>query len=128
VLKDVTRLVQRKLSECVGVNASIALQVGKGGLLFTAHPRIPGLVPGAYLGLHFRMSMLGESGWQDETGVRTGISGRNTLRWLPTERLSERRDSDCECWANCTENARVEEHRIFVCVSLLPGKYLSDFL
>jgi len=74
------------------------------------------------------MSMLGESGWRNETWVRTGISGRNPLRWLPTERLSERRDSDCECWANGAENARVKDYRILVCVSLLPGRYLSDFL
>jgi hypothetical protein len=67
-------------------------------------------------------------GGGDKAGVRTGISGRNPLCWLPTERLSEWGYADCEYWANNAENTRVEDYRILVCVSLLLGKCLSDFL
>lgn len=60
-------------------------------------------------------------------GVRTGISGRDPLRWLPTERLPEWGDSDCEYRANDAENAGVKDYRILVGVSLLLGEFLSDF-
>jgi hypothetical protein len=72
--------------------------------------------------------MSGERGGRENAWVRTGVSGRDPLRRLPTERLSEWRNSDCECWADNTENARVKDYGVLVCVSLLLEKYSSDFL
>ena len=83
----------------------------------------------AGLGLHLRVSTSDKSGERDERlGVRTGISGRNPLCWLPTEQFSEWGDTDCEYWTDGAENTRVKNYRILVCVPLLLGGYFSVFL
>ena len=80
-----------------------------------------------YLGLQFRVSRSSERGGRDGTRLRTGIGGWNPLCRLPTERLSQWGDSDCEQWASNAENARVKYYRILVCVSLLLGNIRQIF-
>lgn len=99
----------------------------KGNWAFTVHPHIPGSVPAAYSGLYFHTLASGKRGGRNKTGVRTGISGRNPLRWLPTERLSEWGYTDCEYWANSAENTRIKDYRILVCVPLLLGEFCQIF-
>ena len=95
-------------------------------VVFIAHLHIPGSVPVSCSELHFRVKVK-QRKERDRARVRTGIGGRNPLHWLPTEGLSERRNADCEQWANNAENARVKDYRVLMCVSLLSGEYLSDF-
>ena len=65
---------------------------------------------------------------RDKAGVRTRVSGRNPLRWLPTERPPKWGNTDYEDRANAAENARVKDYRILVGVSLLFEEYLSGFI
>ena len=127
VLEDVTRLARRKWVECVGgkwiyCSRGRVWEVACSLLILVSLDGYSRPIRDCISGCQCRRKR------RENTRVRTGVSGRNPLRRLPSERPSEWGDSNCEYWANGAENTRVKDYRILVCVSLLLGKYLSDFL